>query len=419
MITARIVRGMTLSLREREFVQAARFMGVPPAGIIFRHLHPEHVLAADHRRHHQRRRRRSSPRSGLSYFGFGVQPPDVSLGTLIADGTQSAFTFPWLFMFAGGLLVVAMLAVSVVGDGLRDALDPASDARGGRVTVQEQPTAEAGRRAARRCWRSRDLTVELPQRGRRRPRGARAELHARARARCSASSASRARASRSRPWRSWACCRRRRTVTGSRPAPRPGAARRCRQASWPQIRGKKIADGLPGPAVGADAGLHRRRPDRRGRSGSTSDVVEGRRRSRGPSSCSTLVGIPNAAAAGQGLSRTSSPAACGSGSMIAMAIANDPDVIIADEPTTALDVTIQAQVLEVLDTAQEITGAAIVMITHDLGVVAGIADRVIVMYAGKAGGDRRRSTPVYADRGCRTRSACSARCRGWTARASR
>jgi peptide/nickel transport system ATP-binding protein len=69
--------------------------------------------------------------------------------------------------------------------------------------------------------------------------------------------------------------------------------------------------------------------------------------------------------------------------MIAMAMANDPDVIIADEPTTALDVTIQAQVLEVLKTAQRATGAAIVMITHDLGVIAGFADRVMVMYAGR------------------------------------
>jgi peptide/nickel transport system ATP-binding protein len=69
--------------------------------------------------------------------------------------------------------------------------------------------------------------------------------------------------------------------------------------------------------------------------------------------------------------------------MIAMAIANDPDVIIADEPTTALDVTVQAQILDVLKTAQEATGAAIVMITHDLGVIAGFADRVMVMYAGR------------------------------------
>jgi peptide/nickel transport system ATP-binding protein len=69
--------------------------------------------------------------------------------------------------------------------------------------------------------------------------------------------------------------------------------------------------------------------------------------------------------------------------MIALSIANDPDVIIADEPTTALDVTIQAQVLEVLKKAQKETGAAMIMITHDLGVVAGIADRVTVMYAGR------------------------------------
>ncbi|MCW2801501.1 MAG: peptide transporter ATP-binding protein [Aeromicrobium sp.] len=69
--------------------------------------------------------------------------------------------------------------------------------------------------------------------------------------------------------------------------------------------------------------------------------------------------------------------------MIAIAIANNPNLIIADEPTTALDVTIQAQILEVLQKAKEITGAAVVLITHDLGVVAGNADRIAVMYAGK------------------------------------
>jgi len=123
MITARIVRGLTLSLREREFIQAARFMGVSSRKIIFGHLLPNMsslliidatinvggaILAE----------------TGLSYFGFGVQPPDVSLGTLIFDGTNSALTFPWLFLFSGGLLILTVLAVSVVGDGLRDALDP-------------------------------------------------------------------------------------------------------------------------------------------------------------------------------------------------------------------------------------------------------------------------------------------------------
>lgn len=69
--------------------------------------------------------------------------------------------------------------------------------------------------------------------------------------------------------------------------------------------------------------------------------------------------------------------------MIAMALAGDPKLIIADEPTTALDVTIQAQILELLKSIQKKTGCAIMLITHDLGVIAEMADEVVVMYAGK------------------------------------
>ncbi|HJP76578.1 MAG TPA: ABC transporter ATP-binding protein [Pseudonocardiaceae bacterium] len=95
-----------------------------------------------------------------------------------------------------------------------------------------------------------------------------------------------------------------------------------------------------------------------------------------------LVGIPNAAGAAKAFPHEFS------GGMrqrvvIAIAIAGDPDLIIADEPTTALDVTVQAQVLDVLATAREVTGAGIILITHDLGVVAGFADRLMVMYAGR------------------------------------
>jgi peptide/nickel transport system permease protein len=128
MVTARIVRGMTISLREREYVLAARYMGVSTPRIIMRHILPNissllivdatiQVSAA------------IVAETGLSYFGFGVQPPDVSLGTLIAAGTNSAVTFPWLFWFAGGLLVAIVLAVNLVGDGLRDAIDPTSRGR--------------------------------------------------------------------------------------------------------------------------------------------------------------------------------------------------------------------------------------------------------------------------------------------------
>ena len=125
MISSRIVRGMTMSLREREFVQAARYMGVPSWRIIVRHILPNvasiliiatalnvgvAILAG----------------SGLSFLGFGIQPPDVSLGTLIADGTKSATTFPWVFLFPAGVLVLIVLCANLTGDGLRDALDPGS-----------------------------------------------------------------------------------------------------------------------------------------------------------------------------------------------------------------------------------------------------------------------------------------------------
>src|SRR6201994_3235007 len=70
--------------------------------------------------------------------------------------------------------------------------------------------------------------------------------------------------------------------------------------------------------------------------------------------------------------------------VIAMAIANDPDLLICDEPTTALDVTVQAQILDVLRTARDVTGAGVLIITHDLGVVSEFADRALVMYAGRA-----------------------------------
>jgi peptide/nickel transport system permease protein len=125
MISSRVVRGMTMSLREREFVAAARYMGVRTPRLIIRHIVPNvasfiiidtalnvgvAVLAE----------------TGLSFLGFGIQPPDVSLGTLIADSTKSVTTFPWLFLFPAGVLVLIILCANLIGDGLRDAIDPSA-----------------------------------------------------------------------------------------------------------------------------------------------------------------------------------------------------------------------------------------------------------------------------------------------------
>ena len=100
--------------------------------------------------------------------------------------------------------------------------------------------------------------------------------------------------------------------------------------------------------------------------------------------------------------------------MIAMALANEPKLLIADEPTTALDVTVQAQILALLERLQSELGMAIVIITHDLGVVAEMADDIAVMYAGRIVETADREA-LFAARSIPTRGACCARSRRSTA----
>lgn len=127
MITGRIVRGMTLSIKEREYVQAARFTGVSPYRIIFRHILPNmsSLLIIDGTINVALA---IIGEAGLSFFGFGIQTPDISLGTLIAEGSAAFLTDSWLFLFPAGMLVAIVLSVNLIGDGLRDALDPYSQA---------------------------------------------------------------------------------------------------------------------------------------------------------------------------------------------------------------------------------------------------------------------------------------------------
>ncbi|GAA4655865.1 ABC transporter permease [Arthrobacter cryoconiti] len=125
MIMARVIRAQTMSLRERDFIKAARFMGVDTWTIIRRHVLPNvsSLLIID-----------ATLGVGgailsettLSFFGFGIQAPDVSLGTLLASGQGAAVTRPWLFIFPAAILVFTVLSASLVGDALRDAVDPTS-----------------------------------------------------------------------------------------------------------------------------------------------------------------------------------------------------------------------------------------------------------------------------------------------------
>ena len=120
---ARLVRAEVLSLREREFVAAARAIGTPTARIIMRHILPNAlgtivvnatllISAA------------ILIESALSFLGFGVKPPDTSLGLLISNYQSALTTRPWLFWWPGVFILAIALSVNFIGDGLRDAFDP-------------------------------------------------------------------------------------------------------------------------------------------------------------------------------------------------------------------------------------------------------------------------------------------------------
>ena len=128
---SRILRSIALSLREREYVAAARFMGVPSFTILRRHMIPNlgsiliintvlGVVGA------------VQAETGLSFLGFGITPPDTSLGVLIRAGSGTLLTAPWMFFVPAALLLALCFSMTLIGDGLRDALDPSSTS-GGRA----------------------------------------------------------------------------------------------------------------------------------------------------------------------------------------------------------------------------------------------------------------------------------------------
>ena len=452
MLPARVVRSMTHAIREREFVLAARFMGLSGPRIVFRHLLPNlsSLLIIDVTLNVSGA---ILAETSLAYFGFGVQPPDTSLGTLLGDGARQLNSFPWLFAGPAAAIVLLILSVNAIGDGLRDALDPDSGASG----AARLPPLEPGTRAplnARSDLATGTATVDAMDD-------------------VSVDDLSANDTSSGRP----------NDRTGDGPGGSVTAPPENRRRNGETI----VTEDVPpdrtdrsrttsADVVLAVEDLHVRFPDENGvvhavrgldlqlRAGESLALV-GESGSGKSATALAIMGLhPRAAAVGgsirlhgrelidlddRAMSRlrgesiamvfqdplsaltpvfpigrqiveairvhrdTSTAAAAAravelldlvgipdparrvhafphelSGgmrqrAMIAMAIANEPDVIVADEPTTALDVTVQAQVLEVLDAARRESGAALLLVTHDLGVVAGIADRVAVMYAGR------------------------------------
>ena len=208
--------------------------------------------------------------------------------------------------------------------------------------------------------------------------------------------------------------RRARRRQGALRRPRPARARgRARCAS---VRGAEHRDGLPGPAdVAAPDALDRQAAHR------ARALAPGR--SRGGRATRARRAARRGAHPGPRAARCARFPHQFSGGMrqriaIAIALACRPKLLIADEPTTALDVTVQAGILRLLDRLRRENGLSVILITHDLGVMSSIADRVSIFYAGRVVESGPTRDAAHARRAIRTRARCSTRCRTRSAEGS-
>jgi len=380
---ARNIRGITLGLARREFVDAARLSGKGHVRIVVTEVLPN-VLPVIVVTMSTTVGWMILETAGLSFLGLGAQPPQADLGSMLGRGREVLFTAPHVSVIPGLAILVLVMGINLLGDGIRDVLDPRL--KSGALSRPVARTMVARDNAPVAPARG-DAVLELA--------GLRTEFHAAGQV-----------------WRA---------VGGVDLHLAPGE---CVGLVGESGSGKSVTAmsvmGLvptpPGRITGGAAWLEGHdlfaMPDRalRDRRGSDvayvfqdplgtlhplytvgSQLVEAIRAHdpvpRGTAEVRArdllaLVRIPNPAermrAFPHELSGGMRQRVC-----IAMALANDPKVLIADEPTTALDVTVQAQVLVLMDRLRREREAAILFITHDFGVVSAICDRVAVMYAGR------------------------------------
>jgi len=378
---ARNIRGVTVGLAGREFIDAARLSGMSHTRIVLTELLPN-VLPVIIIAMSTTIGWMILETAGLSFLGLGSQPPQADLGSMLGEARSAMISYPHVSVIPGVMIFLIVMSVNLLGDGLRDALDPRL--RSGalsrpRATTLVERQGEVPE-ATDDLLAIQDLQTQF-QVG---PRIYRA-------------------------------------VGGVSLAVKPGE---CLGLIGESGSGKSVTAlsvmGLVAspPGVITGGAVHFQGTDLVGARYDTLRRMRGDRVAyifQDP--LSTLhplyrvgdqlaeailahhkvgkdevrkrviqlfedVRIPNAA------SRIDNYPHEMSGGMrqrvgIAMALANDPDVIIADEPTTALDVTVQAQILSLLNDLRRDRGLAIVFITHDFGVVAQLCDRIAVMYAGR------------------------------------
>ena len=394
---ARNIRGVTVSIAHKEFVDAARLAGLSDRQIILSEILPNVVpvivIAMSTTIGWM-----ILETAGLSFLGLGSQPPQADLGSMLGEARSALITNPHTSIVPGAMILVIVMSINLLGDGVRDALDP-------RLRSGALSRPMAATRVARTATPPPATGTGLLE-----VRALETQFHVKDRIY--------------------------RAVGGVDLHVDKGECLGIigESGSGKSVTALSIMGLVASPPGVVTAGAayydgqdligapYARLRDMRGRNVSYifqdplatlhplyrvgDQLIEAIRAHRPISAAEgrakavdllRAVRIPNAE------QRIGDYPHEMSGGMrqrigIAMALANDPDIIIADEPTTALDVTVQAQILTILDDLRRSRGLAIVFITHDFGVVAQLCDRVAVMYAGQIVEEGRTSDILDAPR---------------------
>jgi len=380
---ARNIRGITVGIAHKEFVDAAKLSGMGHTRIILGEILPN-VMPVIIIAMSTTIGWMILETAGLSFLGLGSQPPQADLGSMLGEARSALITNPHTSIVPGAMILVIVMAINLLGDGVRDALDPrlksGALSRPMAATLVDPYRTAVPASDTAALLSINGLKTEFRVKGRVYKAVGGVDLSVRP-GEClgiigeSGSGKSVTALS----------------VMGLVASP-PGIITEgsvhfessdligARYETLRQYRGDRIAYIFQDPLatlhplyqIGEQLAEAIRSHHNVSRQEAHSRAIELLKAVRIPNAESRVQSYPHELSGGM-RQRVG----------IAMALANEPDVIIADEPTTALDVTVQAQILALLDDLRRERGLAIIFITHDFGVVAQLCDRVAVMYAGR------------------------------------
>jgi peptide/nickel transport system permease protein len=380
---ARNIRGVTVSIRNREFVEAARLSGKGHVAVLFTEVLPN-VLPVIVITMSTTVGWMILETAGLSFLGLGAQPPTADLGSMLGQARAQLFTSPHASIIPGVMIFVLVMSINLLGDGIRDVLDPRL--RSGALdrplavtridrsvtppaTLADAPAlvvdglSTGFSDGARVTPAVRNVSFRLGK-------GECLGLIGESGSGKSVTALSLMGLVASPPG----------VITGGGVYVEGQDALGLREQALIGLRGSRVAYVFQDPlttlhplfSVGDQIAEAILVHDKIGKTAAHARAV----------ALMETVGIRDAASRANAY-----PHELSGGQRqrigIAMALANDPDIIIADEPTTALDVTVQARILDLLDQLRRERGLALLLITHDFGVVAQVCDRVAVMKNGE------------------------------------